>query len=101
MVALDRYVPLQTQVTIELTGRMLPGSEIGAALTVLDSMQVDVVGLNCATGPVEMSEGLRHLWGPAASPSPASPMRASRRWSTASCTTTSPPRTWPSTCTAS
>ena len=54
-------MPLQTQVTIELTGRMLPGTEIGAALTVLDAMQVDVVGLNCATGPVEMSEALRHL----------------------------------------
>src|SRR6202044_3780648 len=40
---------------------MLPGTEIGAALTVLDAMQVDVVGLNCATGPVEMSEALRHL----------------------------------------
>src|SRR5580658_6319621 len=63
MVALDRYVPLQTQVTIELTGRMLPGTEVGAALTVLDAMQVDVVGLNCATGPVEMSEALRHLSG--------------------------------------
>src|SRR6202034_690173 len=63
MVALDRYVPLQAQVTIELTGRMLPGTEIGAALTVLDAMQVDVVGLNCATGPVEMSEALRHLSG--------------------------------------
>ena len=49
--------------TIELTGRMLPGTEIGAALTVLDAMQVDVVGLNCATGPVEMSEALRHLSG--------------------------------------
>ena len=55
--------PLQAQVTIELTGRMLPGTEIGAALTVLDAMQVDVVGLNCATGPVEMSEALRHLSG--------------------------------------
>src|SRR5215469_3437085 len=63
MVAFDRIVPLQAQVTIELTGRMLPGTEIGAALTVLDAMQVDVVGLNCATGPVEMSEALRHLSG--------------------------------------
>jgi 5-methyltetrahydrofolate--homocysteine methyltransferase len=63
MVALGRVVPLQTQVTIELTGRMLPGTEVGAALTVLDAMQVDVVGLNCATGPVEMSEALRHLSG--------------------------------------
>ena len=61
MVALGRIVPLQTQVTIELTGRMLPGTEIGAALTVLDALAVDVVGLNCATGPVEMSEALRHL----------------------------------------
>jgi 5-methyltetrahydrofolate--homocysteine methyltransferase len=61
MVALDRIVPIQVQVTIELTGRMLPGTEIGAALTVLSAMQVDVVGLNCATGPVEMSEALRHL----------------------------------------
>jgi 5-methyltetrahydrofolate--homocysteine methyltransferase len=61
MVALDRIVPIQVQVTIELTGRMLPGTEVGAALTVLSAMQVDVVGLNCATGPVEMSEALRHL----------------------------------------
>jgi 5-methyltetrahydrofolate--homocysteine methyltransferase len=53
--------PLQVQVTIELTGRMLPGTEIAAALTVLDAMQVDVVGLNCATGPVEMYEPLRYL----------------------------------------
>ncbi len=63
MTALGRRVPIQAQVTIELTGRMLPGTEIGAALTVLDSMQVDVVGLNCATGPVEMGEALRHLSG--------------------------------------
>ncbi len=61
MVELGHHVPIQVQVTIELTGRMLPGTEIAAALTVLDAMQVDVVGLNCATGPVEMSEALRHL----------------------------------------
>jgi 5-methyltetrahydrofolate--homocysteine methyltransferase len=61
MTAFGRQVPIQAQVTIELTGRMLPGTEIGAALTVLDAMQVDVVGLNCATGPVEMGEALRHL----------------------------------------
>ncbi len=63
MAALGRRVPIQAQVTIELTGRMLPGTEVGAALTVLDAMQVDVVGLNCATGPVEMGEALRHLSG--------------------------------------
>jgi 5-methyltetrahydrofolate--homocysteine methyltransferase len=54
-------VPLQVQVTMELTGRMLPGTEIGAALAALDPMKPDVVGLNCATGPAEMSEHLRHL----------------------------------------
>jgi len=56
-----RRVPLQVQVTIELTGRMLPGTEIGAALTALEAMQVDLIGLNCATGPVEMGEPLRYL----------------------------------------
>ena len=61
MVAVGRQVPLQVQVTVELTGRMLPGTEIAAALTALDAMQVDVIGLNCATGPVEMGEPLRHL----------------------------------------
>ncbi len=54
-------IPLQVQVTIELTGRMLPGTEIGAALTALEAMGPDVIGLNCATGPAEMYEPLRHL----------------------------------------
>jgi len=63
MAATGRRVPMQVQVTIELTGRMLPGTEIAAALTALDAMQVDVIGLNCATGPVEMGEPLRHLSG--------------------------------------
>jgi 5-methyltetrahydrofolate--homocysteine methyltransferase len=54
-------VPVQVQVTIELTGRMLPGTEIGAALTALQSVGPDVNGLNCATGPAEMFEPLRHL----------------------------------------
>jgi 5-methyltetrahydrofolate--homocysteine methyltransferase len=49
------------QVTIELTGRMLPGTEIAAALGALDPMRPDVIGINCATGPVEMGEHLRHL----------------------------------------
>ena len=61
MAATGRTVPLQLQVTIELTGRMLPGTEIAAALCVMDSMRADVVGLNCATGPSEMAEHLRHL----------------------------------------
>ncbi len=61
MAALGRELPLQVQVTIELTGRMLPGTEIGAALAALDAMRPDVIGINCATGPGEMSEHLRHL----------------------------------------
>jgi 5-methyltetrahydrofolate--homocysteine methyltransferase len=56
-----RRVPIQVQVTIETTGRMLMGTEIGAALTTLDAMRPDVIGLNCATGPAEMSEHLRYL----------------------------------------
>ncbi|MGH3159965.1 MAG: homocysteine S-methyltransferase family protein, partial [Streptosporangiaceae bacterium] len=54
-------VPLIVQVTIVSTGAMLLGSEIGAALTALEPLGVDVIGLNCATGPGEMSEHLRYL----------------------------------------
>ena len=61
MAAAGREIPIQVQVTIELTGRMLPGTEIGAALTALAAMRPDVVGINCATGPAEMDEHLRHL----------------------------------------
>jgi len=61
MVAAGRRVPIQVQVTIELTGRMLPGTEIGAALCALDPMRPDVIGLNCATGPAEMGEAVRYL----------------------------------------
>src|SRR5436305_5425798 len=53
--------PLIVQVTIEPTGSMLLGSEIGAALTALEPLGVDAIGLNCATGPGEMSEHLRYL----------------------------------------
>ncbi len=61
MSSLGRKVPLQVQVTVELTGRMLPGTEIGAALCALDAMRPDVIGMNCATGPAEMREPLRYL----------------------------------------
>src|SRR3954470_6561424 len=61
MAEAGRTVPLQVQVTIELTGRMLPGTEIGAALTALGAMRPDIIGLNCATGPREMAEHLRYL----------------------------------------
>jgi 5-methyltetrahydrofolate--homocysteine methyltransferase len=59
--ATGRRVPLIVHVTIETTGAMLLGSEIGAALTALEPLGVDAIGLNCATGPGEMSEHLRYL----------------------------------------
>ena len=61
MASAGREIPIQSQVTIELTGRMLPGTEIAAALTAIEPLGVDVIGLNCATGPAEMHEPLRHL----------------------------------------
>jgi 5-methyltetrahydrofolate--homocysteine methyltransferase len=54
-------LPLFAQVTVETTGTMLLGSEIGAALTALEPLEIDLIGLNCATGPAEMSEHLRYL----------------------------------------
>src|SRR6476620_10038560 len=54
-------LPVIGQVTVETTGPMLMGSEIGAALTALEPLGIDAIGLNCATGPAEMSEHLRHL----------------------------------------
>jgi len=54
-------LPIFVEVTVETTGTMLMGSEIGAALTALEPLGVDAIGLNCATGPDEMSEHLRHL----------------------------------------
>jgi 5-methyltetrahydrofolate--homocysteine methyltransferase len=57
----DTDVLLIAQVTIETTGSMLMGSEIGAALTALEPLGIDMIGLNCATGPAEMSEHLRYL----------------------------------------
>ncbi len=68
MAAAGQRVPVQVQVTIELTGTMLPGTEIGAALIAISAMDVDVIGLNCATGPAEMFEPLRHLSAQAAVP---------------------------------
>ncbi len=61
MAAAGLRVPLICQVTVETTGTMLLGTEIGAALTALEPLGVDLVGLNCATGPAEMTEHVRHL----------------------------------------
>lgn len=57
----DRDIVLIAQVTVETTGTMLLGSEIGAALNALEPLDIDLIGLNCATGPAEMSEHLRSL----------------------------------------
>ena len=61
LAAAGEDLPLVVQVTVETTGTMLLGSEIGAALTAMEPLGIDLIGLNCATGPAEMSEHLRHL----------------------------------------
>ncbi|AXE38818.1 Methionine synthase [Acidipropionibacterium virtanenii] len=54
-------LPVLVDITVETTGTMLMGSETGAALTVLESLGIDAIGMNCATGPAEMAEHLRTL----------------------------------------
>jgi 5-methyltetrahydrofolate--homocysteine methyltransferase len=61
MAELGIQLPLFVEVTVETTGTMLMGSEINAALTALEPLEIDMIGLNCATGPQEMSEHLRQL----------------------------------------
>jgi len=61
MAEAGRRLPIIAHVTVETTGTMLLGSEIGAALTALEPLDIDLIGLNCATGPAEMSEHLRYL----------------------------------------
>ncbi len=61
MKVLGTQVPILVSVTVETTGTMLLGSEIGAALTALSALGIDAIGMNCATGPTEMSEHLRYL----------------------------------------
>jgi 5-methyltetrahydrofolate--homocysteine methyltransferase len=61
MAELGREVPIFCTVTIETTGTMLVGSDIAAAVTTLEALPVDVIGVNCATGPDLMQESVRHL----------------------------------------
>jgi 5-methyltetrahydrofolate--homocysteine methyltransferase len=56
-----KRVPVAIQVTLEATGTMLLGTEIGAALTTLEPLDVDIIGMNCATGPREMNDAVRYL----------------------------------------
>jgi 5-methyltetrahydrofolate--homocysteine methyltransferase len=61
MAETGKHMPIFAQVTVETTGTMLLGTEIGAALNALEALGIDGIGLNCATGPQEMSEHLRTL----------------------------------------
>ncbi len=56
-----KHLPVTVQVTLQESGTMLLGTEIGAALTALEPYDVDIIGLNCATGPAEMNEAVRYL----------------------------------------
>lgn len=61
MAELGRSVPIICHMAVETTGTMLLGSEIGAALTAIEPLGIDLIGLNCSTGPAEMGEHLRYL----------------------------------------
>jgi len=56
-----RRVPIQAQATLDVTGRMLLGTDIRAVCATLDALPIDVIGLNCSTGPSHMRDPIRHL----------------------------------------
>jgi 5-methyltetrahydrofolate--homocysteine methyltransferase len=56
-----KRLPVQMQVTLEATGTMLLGTEIGAAETAIEPFDCEIIGLNCATGPKEMNDAVRYL----------------------------------------
>ncbi|MGI9149544.1 MAG: methionine synthase [Chloroflexota bacterium] len=56
-----RSLPLQVQVSLDVNGRMLLGTDVGAALAILEGLGADVIGLNCSTGPEHMRESVRYL----------------------------------------
>src|SRR5919112_3497943 len=58
---LGRRVALQAQVTLDTSGRMILGTDIASAMTTLEALPVDVIGLNCSTGPEHMREPIRYL----------------------------------------
>src|SRR5204863_5769976 len=65
---IGRRLPLQTQVTLDVSGRMLLGTDIASAMTTLEALRIDVIGLNCSTGPEHMREPIRYLAENAARP---------------------------------
>jgi 5-methyltetrahydrofolate--homocysteine methyltransferase len=56
-----KRIPVTVQVTVQESGTMLLGTEIGAALTALEALDIDIIGMNCATGPAEMNDAVRYL----------------------------------------
>src|SRR5437667_3417644 len=56
-----KRLPIQVQVTLQESGTMLLGTEIGAATTALEVLDIDILGMNCATGPAEMNDAVRYL----------------------------------------
>ena len=58
---IGRRVPIQAQVTLDTSGRMLLGTDIASAMTTLEALPIDVIGLNCSTGPEHMREPIRYL----------------------------------------
>ena len=58
---LGRWVPLQVQVALDVTGRMLLGTDVGAVLAILHGMRADVIGVNCSVGPEHLREPVRFL----------------------------------------
>ena len=58
---IGRRVPIQAQITLDTSGRMLLGTDIASAMTTLEALPVDVIGLNCSTGPEHMREPIRYL----------------------------------------
>jgi len=60
-VELGFRIPVQAQVTLDTSGRMLLGTDIASAMTTIEALQVDVLGLNCSTGPEHMREPVRYL----------------------------------------
>src|SRR6476619_1354510 len=65
---IGRRVPVQAQVTLDTSGRMLLGTDIASAMTTLEALKIDVIGLNCSTGPEHMREPIRFLAQNAARP---------------------------------
>jgi 5-methyltetrahydrofolate--homocysteine methyltransferase len=58
---IGKRIPIQAQVTLDTSGRMLLGTDIASAMTTLEALPIDVIGLNCSTGPEHMREPIRYL----------------------------------------